>query len=231
MNTEIPGIKVLELRNYLLKPNLTIPFSKYFRKHFVAPMFDLKGFTLGEFAINGIDDRFVWLRGFTDMKSRLQFLNDFYIKSETWKKFGKAANEMMINSDNVHLLKPLYQGDFKKSNKEITVIDYYICNNSIERTISFFENEFIPYLRSIELTDISFWVSEMTENDFPGLPVFQDKNLLLSITNYTNMNEYERLQKKIKEMPKSLNMMLLELVTIHNNLMLVNLNCKNSAKM
>ena len=181
MNSKFSGLRVLEIRNYLLKPNLTNIFSKYFHQHFVTPMSELKGYTLGEFAISGTDNRFVWFRGFTDMKSRLQFLNDFYIKSEVWKKFGKAANEMMINSDNVYLLKPLYENEFIISDKEITAIDFYICNNTIERTISLFEREFIPYLRSIQLTDISFWISEMTENDFPRLPVFQDKNLLLSI--------------------------------------------------
>ncbi|MBC7934937.1 MAG: NIPSNAP family protein [Rhizobacter sp.] len=82
-------INVLELRNYLLKPNLADTFSHYFRSKFVAPMNELGGYTLGEFKISGMNDRFVWLRGFTDMKTRVKFLNDFYINSPAWKQDGK----------------------------------------------------------------------------------------------------------------------------------------------
>lgn len=223
MKEKLLGIKVLEIRNYLLQPHFTDKFSRYFHQHFVAPMRELKGYTLGEFAISGVDNRFVWFRGFTDMKSRLQFLNDFYLESETWKEYGKTANEMMINSDHVYLLKPLYQDEFTISDKEITVVDFYVCNNTLERTITFFDQEFTPYLRTKGLTDISFWVSEMSENDFPRLPVFQDKNLLLSITNYSDGDEYEEFQNQIRKMPESLNRSFLELVTIHNHLKLVNL--------
>src|SRR5205809_8113737 len=96
-------IKVLELRNYLLKPNMADEFSSYFNNHFVKPMTELGGYTLGQFKINGIDDRFVWMRGFTDMNTRIKFLNDFYVDSPVWKEFGPGANAMMINSDNVYL--------------------------------------------------------------------------------------------------------------------------------
>ncbi|MEO8239336.1 MAG: hypothetical protein ABI793_04300 [Flavobacterium sp.] len=51
-------INVLELRNYLLKPNTLNEFGKYFNKHFVTPMTELGGYTLGQFKISKIDDRF-----------------------------------------------------------------------------------------------------------------------------------------------------------------------------
>jgi hypothetical protein len=98
------SIKVLELRNYLLRPNMANEFSNYFNNHFVKPMTELGGYTLGQFKINGINDRFIWMRGFADMGIRVKFLNDFYVNSLVWKEFGPGANDMMINSDNVHLL-------------------------------------------------------------------------------------------------------------------------------
>jgi hypothetical protein len=216
------NINVLELRNYLLKPNLADTFSHYFHSKFVAPMNELKGYTLGEFKISGINNRFVWLRGFTSMKARLKFLNDFYIDSTTWKEYGKGANEMIINSDNVYLLKPLHKNVLLKTDKALTVIDFYICNNTIDKVIKLFDADYIPFLRTINVDDISFWVSEMTENDFPRLPVFQDKNLLVSITNFQNKNEYKLKQNAIDNMPASLINSIQELVTIHNNLLLIN---------
>jgi len=219
-------INVLELRNYLLKPNLADTFTHYFHSKFVTPMNELGGYTLGEFKISGINDRFVWLRGFTDMKTRVKFLNDFYINSPAWKEYGKGANEMMINSDNVYLLKPLHKNVFLKTYKTFTVIDFYVCNSTIDKVIKLFDTEYIPFLKTLNVQDISFWVSEMTENDFPRLPVFQDKNLLVTITNFQDNNEYEAKQKAIDNMPSMLKKSMQELITIHNGLLLFNQNSK-----
>jgi hypothetical protein len=223
----IQRIRVLEIRNYLIKPNTADMFSHYFNTHFVAPMNKLGGYTLGQFKISGVNDRFVWFRGFTDMKTRLKFLNDFYINSPTWKEFGKGANEMMINSDNVYLLRPLYKtintGSLK-TNKAITVIDFYVCNSTLDNVINLFNTLYIPFLKTLGIDDNTIWVSEMAENDFPRLPVFQDKNLLVSITNYKNKKEYQARQKQINAMNADLKKSIQELITTHNSLILLNQN-------
>jgi len=220
----LENINVLELRNYLLKPNLADAFGHYFHSKFVAPMNELGGYTLGEFKINDVNDRFVWLRGFTDMKTRVKFLNDFYIDSPTWNEHGRGANEMMINSDNVYLLKPLHKNAFSKTDKAITVVDFYTCNSTLDKVIQLFDAEYIPFLKSINIEDISLWVSEMTENDFPRLPVFQDKNLLVTLSSYQDRNEYEAKQKNIDSMPEKLKKSMQELITIHTSLLLINQN-------
>ena len=228
------NIKVLELRNYLLKPNMADEFSSYFNKHFVKPMTELSGYTLGQFQIKGVNDRFVWLRGFTDMSIRVKFLNDFYINSLSWKEFGSGANAMMINSDNVYLLRPLTKGknaaeqsetinsNFLQTHKDITVIDFYICNSTLDKTIDLFNTSYLPFLKTLNIEDISLWVSEMTENDFPRLPVFQDKNLLVTISNYKNEKEYQAKQKEINAMSPILKNSMLERITTHSNLVLMN---------
>ena len=228
------NIKVLELRNYLLKPNMADEFNSYFNKHFVKPMTELSGYTLGQFQIKGVNDRFVWLRGFTDMSIRVKFLNDFYINSLSWKEFGSGANAMMINSDNVYLLRPLTKGknaaeqsetinsNFLQTDKGITVIDFYICNSTLDKTIDLFNTSYLPFLKTLNIEDISLWVSEMTENDFPRLPVFQDKNLLVTISNYKNEKEYQAKQKEINAMSPILKNSMLERITTHSNLILMN---------
>ncbi|MCD0470352.1 hypothetical protein [Flavobacterium sp. JAS] len=221
------NIKVLEIRNYLLKPNLTDKFRDYFHSKFVAQMDELGGYTLGEFKINDVNDRFVWFRGFTDMKTRFKFLNDFYINSATWKEYGKGANEMMINSDNVYLLRPLKKevnSGVLKTEKIFTVVDFYICNSTLEKVIDQFETAYIPFLKNSKMEDITLWVSEMTENDFPRLPVFQDKNLLVSISHYKDEKEFYAREKEIDNMPADLKKSMQELITIQNKLVLLNLN-------
>ncbi|HEV7782187.1 MAG TPA: hypothetical protein VGO58_13025 [Chitinophagaceae bacterium] len=227
-------IKVLELRNYLLKPNMTDEFSSYFNKHFVDPMTELGGHTLGQFKIAGMNDRFVWFRGFTDMSTRIKFLNDFYIESPVWREFGPGANAMIINSDNVHLLRPLNNGrnttdqseavssPVLQTDKGVTVIDFYICNSTIHTAIDLFNTSYLPFLKTLNMENISLWISEMSENDFPRLPVFQDKNLLVAITNYKDEKEYQAKQKEIKTMPVVLKDSMLEIITIHSNLVLLN---------
>ncbi len=226
-------IKVLELRNYLLKPNKADEFASYFNKHFVKPMNELGGYTLGQFKIDGLSDRFLWLRGFTDMKTRIKFLNDFYIQSNVWKEFGPGANDMMINSDNVYLLRPLHSGkkdteesgpvnsNVLQTGNDITVIDFYICNSTLYKVIDLFETSYLPFLKKLDIQNISLWISEMSENDFPRLPVFQDKNLLVAITSYQTEKEYRKKQREIDAMPGTLKNPMLEIITTYNSLVLL----------
>jgi hypothetical protein len=149
-----------------------------------------------------------------------------FISIALWKEYGKGANEMMINSDNVYLLKPLHKNVLLKTDKTFTVIDFYICNSTIEKVIKLFDTEYIPFLKTINVDDISFWISEMTENDFPRLPVFQDKNLLVSITHYRDEAEYQTRQKEIDGMPADLKRSMQELITTQNQWILLNQHSK-----
>lgn len=218
-------INVLELRNYLLKPKTLEAFGKYFNNHFVSPMNELGGYTLGQFKINEVNDRFVWFRGFADMKTRAKFLNDFYITSPTWKEFGNGANNMMINSDNVYLLRPLTKGittDLLNTYEGITVVNFYICNSTLDKVIDLFNKSYIPFLKTVNIENTTLWISEMQENDFSRLPVFQDKNLLVQITNYKNEEEFKAKQKLINQMTADLKNSMQELITTQSNLLLFN---------
>jgi hypothetical protein len=221
------AIKVLELRNYLLKPNTLDEFGKYFSSRFEAPMNELGGYTLGKFNIRNVSDRFVWFRGFADMQARVKFLNDFYINSVTWKKFGPGANNMMINSDNVYLLKPLTEGvttDLLATNDRITVVDFYICNSTLDKVIDLFNKRYIEFLKTLNINNTTLWVSEMRENDFPRLPVFQDKNLLVQITNYATEKEYEAKKSLTDQMDSDLKKTIQEIITTESNLLLLRRN-------
>ncbi|MDP5199041.1 hypothetical protein [Flavobacterium sp. DG2-3] len=217
-------ITVLELRNYLLKPNTADRFKKYFNAYFITPMHALGGYTLGQFKIDRANDRFVWFRGFKNMETRVKFLNDFYVDSKTWKDFGKDANDMMINSDIVYLLRPLAKSisaNFLKASHKIVVVNFYSCNSTLDKVIALFNAEYLPFLESIEIKNTTLWVSEMQENDFPRLPAFQDKNLLVSITSFENKKEYQLKQKLINEMSNQLRQSMLQLITIQNTLLLI----------
>ncbi len=212
----------------MLNPNTSDEFGKYFNRHFVSPMNQLGGYTPGQFTISGVNDRFVWFRGFTDMKTRVKFLNDFYINSSTWKEFSKGANNMIVNSDNVYLLRPLTKSISCSSlicSKGITVADFYICNSTLDKVIDLFNTAYTPFLKTLGINNTTLWVSEMQENDFPRLPVFQDKNLLVAITNFKDEADYQAKQKQINEMNADLKKSMQELIITLSNLLLLNKSC------
>ena len=91
-------------------------------------MNELGGCTVGQFRIESDEARFIWMRGFQDMRTRVKFLNDFYLNSLVWKKYSADANSMIVNSDNVYLLRPLtyvgkgYSRERLQNNDEIVVV-------------------------------------------------------------------------------------------------------------
>lgn len=221
-------IKVLELRNYLLKPGTVENFRHLFNNQFVEPMKELGGYTVGQFRLNGDQDRFVWMRGFPDMQSRFDFLNAFYLNSAVWKKYRNDANGMIVNSDNVYLLRPLEINNVTvndaerqfENKKAVVVVDFYVCNSTLDKTIALFKTDYIPFLKTSDVNDVTFWVSEMSENDFPRLPVFQDKNLLVSITVFKNEQEAKAKLKRIDSPATQLDNSMKELITVRNRLTL-----------
>jgi hypothetical protein len=221
-------INVLELRNYLLRPGMRSEFSNYFAKHLVQPQNDLGGYILGQYRVKDAPDNFLWMRGFNSMEIRSKFLREFY-GGPIWKQHRQTANSMMLNSDNVHLLKPLswdgtslvlgqgIRADLLKPEKGIAVIDYYIANTKLDKLIAFFSRVYIPVFRTLEIGPSTFWVSELRENDFPALPVFQDKNLLVMITFYNDEAESQARQIALESrLTSELRDEMVELVTIHN---------------
>ena len=182
-------MNVIELRNYLLKPGKRDEFIQYFKDHFVASQHAMGAYTPGLFQIKNEENRFFWIRGFDNMKQRSQFLPAFY-GGEVWKEFGPAANEMMLEWHNVYLVKPLSENTDTFS-KRFLAIDYYTTKDKkLTKLVGLLNNQYIPFFkeRNIKAT---LWISETEENDFPRLPVYQDKNQLIVITGFNNESEYE----------------------------------------
>jgi len=172
------NISVIELRNYLLKPGMRDRFNAYFIEHFVDSQNSRGGYILGKYAVEGEADKFFWVRGFEDMKTRSRFLPELY-GGPVWKEFGPAANEMMIDSDDVYLLKPLDESQIFKPGKIVRIDYYFAKDRTPEKLIEIFRSR--P-----EQDDTSLWISEPDENDFPALPVFQYENLLVAITVFSS---------------------------------------------
>jgi hypothetical protein len=227
------NIKVLELRNYLVRQGRRDEFINLFEENFVGSQNILGACILGQYRVKGAADNFFWIRAFRDMPARYKFLNDFYFGSPAWKQHKSEANSMLLNNDNVYLLQPLNLKDSSNDaessfntnwfgqEKGIAVVDFYISNTKREKLIEFIRKKYSSILNASKIENASFWTSETTPNDFTGLPVFQDKNLLVQITFYKNESEY---QSKMKDahfkMNDELKSEMADLVTIKNTLVI-----------
>jgi hypothetical protein len=98
-------IRVVELRQYLLKPGRTDDLIDVFDRELVETQEACGMRVIGQFRDLDRPDRFVWLRGFADMDSRRRALTDFY-GGPVWAEHGPAAVDTMIDSDDVLLLVP-----------------------------------------------------------------------------------------------------------------------------
>src|SRR4051812_16423751 len=105
-NTKPMKPAVLELRQYTLHPGQRDVLIELFEREFVESQEAVGIELIGTFRDLDRPDRFVWIRGFPDMRSRAASLQAFY-GGPVWAAHREAANATMIDSDNVLLLRPV----------------------------------------------------------------------------------------------------------------------------
>jgi len=202
------NINVLEIRNYLLKPNVLEHFIDYFEEHFIFSQQDHNMHTLGQFRLTGEPNRFVWIRGFADMETRLAGLHDFYGGS-VWKKWGPLANDMMLEWHNVHLLRPLGNAHLTcglnadlvaaefadgtiSPHTGVIAVDFYEAKpGKRDDLIEHFQTKVIPVYANEAIQLRGLFVAEMSENQFSRLPVNQNENELVVISAYESEDAYD----------------------------------------
>lgn len=225
-------IGIIELRNYVIKQAMRDSFIHYFEENFIEPQEQLKGHLLGQYRVKGFEDNFCWIRGFKNMSERSAFLPAFYY-GPVWNQHKAIANSMLANNDNVYLLNPMVLiNDSLSPAKFITrsqlfpgngiaVVDFYIANSKLDQLLKLFSKVYLPLIKECGVQKISLWASVLEENDFPRLPVFQDKNLLVTISFYRNELEYVEMMKKINlKTSEDVKSSLQDIITIKNTILL-----------
>jgi hypothetical protein len=103
--TSLLASRVVELRQYTLKPGQRETLIDIFDGRFIEGQEDAGMTIIGQFRDLDRPDYFVWFRGFRDMASRAEALQAFY-DGPVWHAHGRAAGATMIDSDHVLLLHP-----------------------------------------------------------------------------------------------------------------------------
>jgi hypothetical protein len=205
---------VVELRQYTLKPDGRETLIRIFDEHFIESQERTGMRILGQFRDRSDANRFVWLRGFTDMEARRQALSDFY-SGPVWKKHGPAANETMIDSDDVLLLKPVRPasafafdpslrpaGSAEKPPSGVIVATVYplderVSSAPIESAAAAIE----AACSGAGVTLLAQLTTERAVNTYPKLPVREDANVLVTITSFPNEEAYRRSLEQLHSSP------------------------------
>ena len=183
-------VRVVEFRNYRLRPGVREAFIEYFEEHFLDSQEKVGMRVLGQFRLVGEPDRFVWIRGFEDMAVRRGALEMFY-GGPYWERWKGPANDMMIEWDCVHLLRPS-EGSWVLADRirhspppeegQMGRVVATFCHASGGGPGEGLEERIVSTLEHRGHTILGQFVTEMAENDFPRLPVIQEPGLLVIIS-------------------------------------------------
>ncbi len=148
---------------------------------------------IGQFRDARAPDRFVWLRGFSDMESRGRALREFY-GGPVWKRHRETANATMLDSDDVLLLRPSRPGSgFRlegvvrapigapSHTGNLVFATIYSYEPAVVKAeiVEHFERSVIPSSERSGNRIIAYFQTESAPNNFPALPVREGENVFV----------------------------------------------------
>jgi quinol monooxygenase YgiN len=178
-----PPHNVLELRQYKVVPGRRDDMIDVFERWFVESQ-EAEGMRLvGQFRDLDDPNRFTWIRSFPDMEARELGLNAFYF-GPVWQAHRDEANPLLLDNDNVLLLKPLtpdlafvdtdrHEPPAPASPVVATIL--YLWKDPAES----FGQLFAERVAAAGLPALGVYVPETSENTFPRLPVRQHEKVLV----------------------------------------------------
>lgn len=182
--------QIVELRQYRLVPGVRDDFVALFDRAFVESQEALGMRIVGQYRDHDDAVRFTWIRGFRDMAAREQGLKGFYF-GPVWQANRAAANPMLDDNDNVLLLKPAAPGlGFAPAQARasdaggdaaggaVQVVIEYLWKTPDTGFAAFFADEMKPALEAAGVDVIAAYVPLGEPNNFPQLPVRDDRKLL-----------------------------------------------------
>jgi len=174
---------VLELRQYKIVPGRRDEMIDVFERWFIESQ-EAEGMRLvGQFRDRDDANRFTWIRSFADMAARERGLNAFYF-GLVWQAHRDEANPLLLDNDNVLLLKPLtpelaFADTDRREPPEpaglIVATILYLWKDPAEG----FGQLFAERIAAAGLPTLGVYVPETSENTFPRLPVRQHEKVLV----------------------------------------------------
>jgi quinol monooxygenase YgiN len=199
--------QIVELRQYTLHPQRRDALIALFDEKFVESQ-EAEGMrVMGQFRDLGDPDRFVWLRGFADMASRARGLQGFY-RGPVWAAHRDAANATMIDSDDVLLLRPAWNGaglvhdPARRAGHDadtvppglVDVTVFSLKDGAEPALLDFCRAHMTSVLRRGGALAQGWYVTEGGPNNFPRLPVREGENVLVGVAVFEDRSAWQTRQ-------------------------------------
>lgn len=210
---ESSSVTIVELRQYTLVPGRRDTLIDLFDREFITPQEDVGATIIGQFRDCEDPERFVWLRGFKDMRSRAAALSAFY-GGPVWKAHRDAANATMVDSDNVLLLRParpnsgfaLAERGAKTDSPRVPPRTYvvtiaYFREPVDEAFVTFFERRIVPEITRAGGDVAAYFVTEYSPNDYPALPVREGEHAFVWFSRFATTQAYAAYRQAFQGWP------------------------------
>ncbi len=205
---------IVELRQYTLHDGQRDVLVNLFEREFVESQEALGMKVIGTFTDIDRPNRFVWLRGFRDMDSRLSGLSSFY-GGPVWQAHRTEANATMIDSDNVLLLhapdsaaelkfpsaRPALGTDVPSG---LVIATIYYLKGAPADAVPTFENHVKPALEKAGVHPLAWFAPERAANNFPRLPVREGEKVLVWLGAFTDAADHQAHKAAIESAEKPL---------------------------
>lgn len=192
---------VIELRQYIMKPGQRDVLIDLFEREFVESQEALGVTLIGQFRNLDDPDRYVWMRGFSDMAARKAALEGFYF-GPVWQAHREAANATIVDNDDVLLLKPPISearidlpphrphGATPAPAGLVTVTVQALDGPPDAAFVARFEREVRPALEATGARVAGWMISETSPNSFPRLPVREGEQVLAWVGRFPDEAAY-----------------------------------------
>jgi hypothetical protein len=175
--------QVIEFRRYTITPGGQQDFATYFQSYFPEAFEQLGAIALGQFTERGNPASFTWLRGFKNLEGRAIANSAFYY-GPLWKEHKATLNALIVDSDNVMLMRPLRPVPVlpavdpvkeRDGAHGVVVAQLFALKSgaAAEAFVQQVDSEFAAY-RSAGAREAGVLATLEVSNNFPQLPVRTD---------------------------------------------------------
>jgi len=189
-NQQRSDFQAFEFRRYTIKAGEREHFAQYFESYFPEAFQQLGAIAAGSFFERRNQFGFTWIRGFRTIEDRAVANAAFYY-GPVWKEHKKMLNDLMTDSDNVLLLRPLSPergvpilpavdpvSEANGAQGIIVAQIFAVKANRVEAFAKEAETTFASY-RAAGAREAGVLVTLDVANNFPQLPIRTDGPYLL----------------------------------------------------
>jgi hypothetical protein len=180
----LTDFQVIEFRRYTIKEGEREHFAEYF-DYFPEAFQQMGAIVFGQFFERKNPVGFTWMRGFKNTDARAIINSSFYY-GPLWREHSSTMNNLMVDSDNVLLLRPLTTEHGvpvlpavdpikeRKGSQGVVVAQIFAVKpNSVDAFARQAEETFASY-RAAGAREAGVLVTLDAPNNFPQLPVRTD---------------------------------------------------------